>query len=228
MRQSNSESFTWASESEVVMTNKLYSGISTENPDMVSTARISIYSMHIVQSKEKLFEYPVDISEIFDPQNIWTDLHLETVAGIVWLWCSYTSENSESPATSQGLDHRGFIIRLELLLEHRKYFKGFEHRFSLYSLTSKMFEFQAKDFQTIVIPDTLRYWPWARDINPHYEECKRESAAWAESFKAFSPKAQIAFNKCDFSGCLLITSSKSRLRGHRSSGVPCFLPRQQG
>lgn len=51
---------------------------------------------------------------------------------------------------------------------------------------------------TITIPDTLRNWPWPRFINPHYEECKAESSAWCEGFHAFSPKAQIAFNRCDF------------------------------
>ena len=52
---------------------------------------------------------------------------------------------------------------------------------------------------TITIPDTLRFWPWPRHINPHYSTCKKESSEWCESFKAFSPSAQKAFNKCDFS-----------------------------
>ncbi|KAF7296929.1 Terpene cyclase [Mycena indigotica] len=50
----------------------------------------------------------------------------------------------------------------------------------------------------IVIPDTLRSWPWPRDINPSYDVCKKESAAWCEAFKAFGPKAQDSFNRCDF------------------------------
>jgi len=54
--------------------------------------------------------------------------------------------------------------------------------------------------QMLRIPDTLASWPWPRAVNPHYEECKRRSAAWSESLGAFGPKAQIAFNKCDFSG----------------------------
>ncbi|KAG6359029.1 hypothetical protein INS49_012549 [Diaporthe citri] len=49
------------------------------------------------------------------------------------------------------------------------------------------------------IPDTLASWPWPRAINPHYEDCKRESSAWAKGFHAFGPNAQTAFNKCDFS-----------------------------
>ncbi|KAF8882266.1 isoprenoid synthase domain-containing protein [Infundibulicybe gibba] len=49
------------------------------------------------------------------------------------------------------------------------------------------------------IPDTLHNWPWRRHLNPHYSVCKMESAAWFETFKAFSPKAQDAFNRCDFS-----------------------------
>ncbi|KAJ7835226.1 terpenoid synthase [Mycena leptocephala] len=48
------------------------------------------------------------------------------------------------------------------------------------------------------IPDTLRNWPWPRQLNPHYQVCKEESSAWCESFHAFSPKAQKAFNRCDF------------------------------
>lgn len=53
--------------------------------------------------------------------------------------------------------------------------------------------------QILHLPDTLASWPWPRFINPHYEDCKRESSAWTENFHAFGPKAQVAFNKCDFS-----------------------------
>jgi Delta6-protoilludene synthase len=52
---------------------------------------------------------------------------------------------------------------------------------------------------TFHLPDTLATFPWPRSINPHYEVCKAESQAWVESFHAFGPKAQVAFNKCDFS-----------------------------
>ncbi|KAH8817740.1 terpenoid synthase [Flagelloscypha sp. PMI_526] len=48
------------------------------------------------------------------------------------------------------------------------------------------------------LPDTLARWPWPRAINPAYEECKIASTAWCEKYKAFSPKAQKAFNLCDF------------------------------
>ncbi|KAF8212710.1 terpenoid synthase [Mycena galopus ATCC 62051] len=51
------------------------------------------------------------------------------------------------------------------------------------------------------LPDMLPQWPWPRSINSFYEEAKKESAEWCESFKAFSPKAQKAFNLCDFNGC---------------------------
>lgn len=49
------------------------------------------------------------------------------------------------------------------------------------------------------LPETLRIWPWKRAISPHYEAAKAESVAWIESFKPFSPEAQLAFNKCNFS-----------------------------
>ncbi|KAF9030695.1 terpenoid synthase [Hymenopellis radicata] len=49
------------------------------------------------------------------------------------------------------------------------------------------------------LPYTLRNWPWQRVISPHYRAAQKESVAWLESFKPFSPAAQIAFNKCDFS-----------------------------
>ncbi|KAF8912642.1 terpenoid synthase [Mucidula mucida] len=48
------------------------------------------------------------------------------------------------------------------------------------------------------LPELLRNWPWPRRINPFYEECKKESMEWCEGFKAFSPNAQKAFNRCDF------------------------------
>ena len=49
------------------------------------------------------------------------------------------------------------------------------------------------------LPDTLACWPWPHRLNEHYVEVKRASSRWLESFRAFSPKAQKAFNKCDFS-----------------------------
>jgi Delta6-protoilludene synthase len=49
------------------------------------------------------------------------------------------------------------------------------------------------------IPDNLTNWKWPRHLNPHYPEVKAASAAWARSFGAFSPKAQHAYDRCDFS-----------------------------
>ncbi|KAH9940657.1 terpenoid synthase [Amylocystis lapponica] len=49
-----------------------------------------------------------------------------------------------------------------------------------------------------VLPATMQDWPWQRRMNPHFEEVKAESEAWFRSFNAFSPKAQRAFEKCDF------------------------------
>ena len=49
------------------------------------------------------------------------------------------------------------------------------------------------------IPDNLAKWKWSRRINPHYAEVKAASTAWVRSFGAFSPKAQEAYDRCDFS-----------------------------
>ncbi|KAM7195873.1 terpenoid synthase [Rhypophila sp. PSN 637] len=58
----------------------------------------------------------------------------------------------------------------------------------------------SNDTQAIIcLPDTLRNWPWPRTINPHYLECKTESEAWIKGVRAFSPRAQKAFNRCNFS-----------------------------
>ncbi|KZV87921.1 putative terpene cyclase [Exidia glandulosa HHB12029] len=48
------------------------------------------------------------------------------------------------------------------------------------------------------LPDNLRDWPWQRRINPFYEEAKIASTGWIRGFKAFSPRAQKAFERCDF------------------------------
>ena len=52
---------------------------------------------------------------------------------------------------------------------------------------------------TFYLPDTLRDWPWPRKINPHYKLVERETREWIESFNAFPPDMQAAFNKCNFS-----------------------------
>nr|UPX76568.1 putative 1,11 carbon cyclization sesquiterpene synthase 255 [Hypholoma fasciculare] len=31
---------------------------------------------------------------------------------------------------------------------------------------------------TVTLPDTLRFWPWQRHINPHYSSCKKASSEW--------------------------------------------------
>ncbi|EJD00099.1 terpenoid synthase [Fomitiporia mediterranea MF3/22] len=51
---------------------------------------------------------------------------------------------------------------------------------------------------TLFLPELLANWPWPREINPHYEEVKKEADAWFRSFNAFSTRSQLAFDKCDF------------------------------
>ena len=53
----------------------------------------------------------------------------------------------------------------------------------------------------IFIPNVLARWPWARQINPNYAVLKKEADAWITSLQAFSPKAQDAAYRCDFSKC---------------------------
>ena len=51
----------------------------------------------------------------------------------------------------------------------------------------------------VFLPNVLARWPWPRRINPKYAVLKQEADTWITSFRAFSPKAQDAFNRCDFS-----------------------------
>lgn len=52
--------------------------------------------------------------------------------------------------------------------------------------------------QTVYIPDVLLHWPWPIKVNASYEKCRSESTALFASFHALSPKAQIAFDRCNF------------------------------
>jgi hypothetical protein len=54
----------------------------------------------------------------------------------------------------------------------------------------------------IFIPNVLARWPWPRRINPNYAVVKKEADAWLTSFQAFSPKAQDAFDRCNFGRCI--------------------------
>jgi hypothetical protein len=55
----------------------------------------------------------------------------------------------------------------------------------------------------IFIPNVLARWPWPHRINPNYAVVKKEADAWITSFQAFSPKAQDANDRSDFSKCFL-------------------------
>ncbi|KAG2151275.1 terpenoid synthase [Suillus bovinus] len=50
----------------------------------------------------------------------------------------------------------------------------------------------------IFIPNILTNWPFPRRLNQHHSKVRAESSAWLASFKAFSPKAQKAFDRCNF------------------------------
>ncbi|KAJ6545150.1 terpenoid synthase, partial [Mycena capillaripes] len=49
----------------------------------------------------------------------------------------------------------------------------------------------------ITVPDLLADWPFQTEPNPR-QDIVAESAAWAESYGAFSPRTQDAFNRCKF------------------------------
>ncbi|EJD48009.1 terpenoid synthase [Auricularia subglabra TFB-10046 SS5] len=48
------------------------------------------------------------------------------------------------------------------------------------------------------LPDPLSDWPWPRRLNDAYARAKAASSAWVTGYNAFGPKAQEAFDKCDF------------------------------
>ncbi|KAJ7776404.1 terpenoid synthase [Mycena metata] len=73
---------------------------------------------------------------------------------------------------------------------------------------------------TLLIPDTLRSWPWPRQLNPHYAICKAESSAWCEGFRAFDARAQKSFNRCDFN---LLASLAFPLLNKEGCRVGCDL-----
>lgn len=57
------------------------------------------------------------------------------------------------------------------------------------------------------LPDTLKDWPWPRQINSHHDVVKAEATEWLHSFNAFSPKAQAAFDACDFRKPIILAMS---------------------
>jgi hypothetical protein len=61
--------------------------------------------------------------------------------------------------------------------------------------------------QKLCLPDTLKKWQWPRQLNPHYAEVSQASSAWVTSFRAFSPRAQKAFDRCNF-GMATVSSLK--------------------
>ncbi|KAH6658525.1 terpenoid synthase [Truncatella angustata] len=51
---------------------------------------------------------------------------------------------------------------------------------------------------TIYLPDLEAGWLWPRRLNIHTPDIRQECLDWAASFGAFTPRAQKAFDKCDF------------------------------
>ncbi|KAF4575315.1 terpene cyclase [Pleurotus pulmonarius] len=75
-------------------------------------------------------------------------------------------------------------------------------------------------YTDVYLPRTLDSWPWPRRTNPHYGSVKKQASAWCESFQAFSPQAQVAFNKCDFNLLASLAYPGLDERGYR---VACDL-----
>jgi hypothetical protein len=51
----------------------------------------------------------------------------------------------------------------------------------------------------ILLPDFEANWMWPRRVNPHTPDIKQECLEWVATFGAFTPEAQKAFDKCNFS-----------------------------
>ena len=81
---------------------------------------------------------------------------------------------------------------------------------ALAAMSPRYISDDVKPRPVIRLPDPLRNWPWPRFVSPYYDECKRASDAWFRGFNAFSPKAQLAFVKCNFS--MEMPSHSLRLR----------------
>ncbi len=53
--------------------------------------------------------------------------------------------------------------------------------------------------QKVVLMDLEANWKWPRRVNPHTADIKQECLDWVATFGAFTPEAQKAFDKCNFS-----------------------------
>ena len=80
---------------------------------------------------------------------------------------------------------------------------------SQHPLHTYTYSYMSDPVQMLYIPQTMVNWPWPREINPHYKEISAESNAWFHSFKAFSERSQLAFDKCDFGWYFCLKSPSS-------------------
>ncbi|OJA12782.1 hypothetical protein AZE42_08340 [Rhizopogon vesiculosus] len=67
-----------------------------------------------------------------------------------------------------------------------------------------------KPHKKIIIPNVLARWPWPRRLSPFYPEVSAASTAWIAGLKAFSPKAQEAFERGDFGLCACLAYPTAR------------------
>lgn len=85
------------------------------------------------------------------------------------------------------------------------------------------------DVQTIYLPNPLSdmKWPWARRMNPFYEEVKEEADYWFISLKCFNETDIKNFIRCDFGKSATIANGLIHVVKQRDS-LLCFTRTSRG
>lgn len=94
--------------------------------------------------------------------------------------------------------------------QSRRLFQG-------YSETNKTTQILSEEFKMtlkIRLPDLNAEWKWPRRMNPHTADIQEESSEWVTKFKAFTPEAQKAFDKCNFSKSIIPVSEQEFIHLH--------------
>ena len=51
--------------------------------------------------------------------------------------------------------------------------------------------------ENVTLPDLLANWPWKRELNPHYDVVRAETASWLHGFGLFDAASEDAFDRCE-------------------------------